>query len=126
MEEEPRTSDNIHQPPPRTAEQSQLKQSPTSKSDQQRDFFISYNSQDRKWAKWIAWELEEAGYSVFIQAWDFLPGRNFVLDMQRAASQSRRTIVVLSEDYLNARFTQPEWATSFRARSHRRASSYSY
>jgi nucleoside phosphorylase len=82
----------------------------TSQQDRQRDFFISYNNQDRQWAEWIAWALEEAGYSVFIQAWDFLPGENFVLNMQRAIEQSKRTIAVLSKDYLKARFTQPEWA----------------
>lgn len=51
-------------------------------------FFVSYNSHDRTWAEWIAWTLEDAGYSVTIQAWDFRPGGNFVLDMQRAAQES--------------------------------------
>lgn len=46
-----------------------------------KDFFISYTGNDRPWAEWIAWVLEEAGYSVVIQAWDFRPGGNFVLDM---------------------------------------------
>ena len=32
------------------------------------DFFISYISVDRAWAEWIAWALEEAGYSTIIQA----------------------------------------------------------
>jgi hypothetical protein len=45
-----------------------------------KDFFISYNSADRNWAEWIAWQLEEAAYSVVIQAWDFRPGGNFVLE----------------------------------------------
>ena len=34
-------------------------------------FFVSYNKADRAWAKWIAWQLEETGYSTVIQAWDF-------------------------------------------------------
>ena len=29
-----------------------------------KDFFISYNQADRAWAEWIAWILEEAGYTV--------------------------------------------------------------
>src|SRR5438067_176896 len=77
------------------------------------DFFISYNSADRAWAEWIAYQLEEAGYTTTIQAWDFRPGSNFVLDMQRAAAESERTISVLSPSYLEARFTQPEWAAAF-------------
>jgi TIR domain len=80
--------------------------------NQQRDFFVSYNSRDRQWGEWIAWQLENAGYSVFIQAWDFRPGGNFVLDMHKA-SQSKRTIAVLSEDYLKAPFPQSEWAAAF-------------
>jgi hypothetical protein len=27
----------------------------------ERDFFISYTGADRRWAEWIAWQLEEAG-----------------------------------------------------------------
>ncbi|MBW4693486.1 MAG: toll/interleukin-1 receptor domain-containing protein [Lyngbya sp. HA4199-MV5] len=78
-----------------------------------KDFFVSYNRADKQWAEWIAWTLEEAGYSVVIQAWDFRPGGNFVLDMQRAAAESQKTIAVLSESYLKSSYTQPEWAAAF-------------
>ncbi len=78
-----------------------------------KDFFISYNSADESWAEWIAWQLEEAGYSVMIQAWDFKAGQNFILEMQRAAIECQTTIAVLSENYLHALFAQPEWASSF-------------
>lgn len=47
------------------------------------DFFISYTGKDRTWAEWIAWHLEEAGYSTVLQAWDFHAGGNFVLDTNR-------------------------------------------
>jgi hypothetical protein len=77
------------------------------------DFFISYNRADKGWAEWIAWQLEDAGYSTVIQAWDFRPGSNFVLDMHKAAAEAQRTIAVLSPDYLNSLFTQPEWAAAF-------------
>lgn len=78
-----------------------------------KDFFVSYNSQDKAWAEWIAWQLEAAGYAAIIQAWDFRPGGNFVLDMQRAAEEAERTIAVLSQNYLEALYTQPEWAAAF-------------
>ena len=78
-----------------------------------KDFFVSYNRHDRAFAEWIAWILEEAEYSVVIQAWDFRPGGNFVLDMQKAASEAERTIAVLSDHYLESLFTQPEWAAAF-------------
>ncbi len=78
-----------------------------------KDFFISYNSADEKRAEWIAWQLETEGYTTIIQAWDFGPGDNFVLAMQKAATEAKRTIAVLSPDYLAAKFTVPEWAAAF-------------
>lgn len=78
-----------------------------------KDFFISYNKADATWAEWIAWVLEEHGKTVVIQAWDFRPGGNFVLDIQSATQDCDRTIAVLSEDYLNAVYTQPEWAAAW-------------
>jgi hypothetical protein len=78
-----------------------------------KDFFVSFNITDRAWADWIAWTLEEAGYEVAYQPWDFRPGGNFVLEMQRAASETRKTVVVLSDNYLRAEYTQPEWAAAF-------------
>jgi len=77
------------------------------------DYFISYTSADKSWAEWIGWVLEETGATVRLQAWDFVPGSNFVLEMQRAAREAKRTIAVLSPDYLKSRFAAPEWASAF-------------
>jgi tetratricopeptide (TPR) repeat protein len=76
-------------------------------------FFISYNKADRAWAEWIAWVLEEAGYSTVIQAWDFGPGSNFVLEMDKAEKEAERTMALPSPDYLASVFTQSEWAAAF-------------
>ena len=78
-----------------------------------KDFFISYTQTDRQAAEWIAWQLEAAGYSVVLQAWDFQQGQNFVLAMDRASQEAGRTLVVLSPDFLASRFTAPEWAAAF-------------
>ncbi|MBE9067532.1 SAVED domain-containing protein [Leptolyngbya cf. ectocarpi LEGE 11479] len=77
-----------------------------------KDFFISYTGNDRNWAEWIAWVLEEAGYTTVIQAWDFRPGGNFILDMQEAAKEAIRTIAVLSSSSLDKPFTNAEWAAA--------------
>lgn len=77
----------------------------------QKDFFISYNSADRRWGEWIGWQLEKAGFTVVIQAWDFRPGQDFVQGMQEAM-EAKHTIAVLSEDYLKADFTRPEWSSA--------------
>lgn len=81
--------------------------------DAQKHFFISYTSTDRAWAEWIAWQLEEAGYTTVLQAWDFRPGSNFVLEMDKATQEAERTIAVLSPDYLNAPYAKAEWAAAF-------------
>ncbi len=86
---------------------------PESEPTTKKDFFISYNKADRAWAEWIAWHLEEAGNSVVIQAWDFGPSCNFVLEMDRAIKQCDRVLAVLSPDYLTSLYTQPEWAAYF-------------
>jgi hypothetical protein len=78
-----------------------------------KDFFISYNRHDESWAEWIAWTLEAAGYEVVIEKWDFRPGGNFALEMQQATTLAERTIMVLSKNYLNGKFTHPEWAAAF-------------
>jgi tetratricopeptide (TPR) repeat protein len=77
------------------------------------EFFISYNKVNRQIAEWIAWILEDAGYSTVIQAWDFRAGSNFVIEMQNASVRCNRTIAVLSQAYMDALFTQPEWAAAF-------------
>ena len=79
-----------------------------------KDVFVSYNKADRAWAEWIAWQLEAEGYSTILQAWDFRPDSNFILEMDDATKVAKRTIAVLSPDYLNALYTRPEWAEAFR------------
>lgn len=86
----------------------------TASSDQGEaaDFFISYTAVDRPWAEWIAWQLESARYTVVLQAWDFVPGRDFLHEMEKATS-SRRTIAVLSNKYRTSAFSEAEWRAAF-------------
>ncbi len=77
--------------------------------------FVSYNQADRPWAEWIGWQLEAAGYEAILQAWDFAPGSNFVLEMQRALAETERTVAVFSPSYLRAEFPAAEWAAAFAA-----------
>jgi hypothetical protein len=78
-------------------------------SDDRKDFFISYTAVDRRWAVWIAWELEEAGYSVLVQEWDFVPGINWQMGMERGVTECDRTIAVLSPAYLKTIYGRQEW-----------------
>jgi tetratricopeptide (TPR) repeat protein len=78
-----------------------------------RDFFISYTGADRAWAEWIAVQLEAAGYTTLLQAWDFRPGSDFVEHMHRAIEQTERTIALLSQRYLASVFAAAEWHAIF-------------
>ena len=82
-------------------------------NDASRDFFISYTGSDTDWATWIAMTLEKAGYTTYLQAWDFSPGHDFVDRMQHAVTSSARTIAVLSPEYLASEFGQAEWNAAF-------------
>jgi tetratricopeptide (TPR) repeat protein len=77
------------------------------------DFFVSYTEADRGWAEWIAWQLEAAGYSTVVQAWDFVPGSDWVHQMQRATTTARQTIAVLSSAYLQSAYGEAEWRVAF-------------
>ncbi|WP_261561969.1 FxSxx-COOH system tetratricopeptide repeat protein [Frankia tisae] len=73
------------------------------------DFFISYTASDQKWAEWIAWQLESAGYQVLIQAWDFVPGSDWRLKMEHGIKRATRTIAILSKGYLISVYGGEEW-----------------
>src|ERR1700693_4136426 len=78
-----------------------------------KDFFVSYTGADQSWAEWIGRILEDAGFSITLQACDFRPGATFVVEMHRAAAGSDRTIAVLSPAYLHSLYAMPEWAAAF-------------
>lgn len=75
--------------------------------------FVSYNHRDLEWAEWVSWELEKSRHQVTLQAWDFTPGANFVLEMHSASTDADRIILILSEDYLTSGFTAAEWSAFF-------------
>jgi hypothetical protein len=77
------------------------------------DYFVSYTSADRAWAEWIAWQLKQAGSSVVVQAWDMVPGRDFVHEMQKATTTAKRTLAVLSPAYFTSQFGEAEWRVAF-------------
>ncbi len=64
-------------------------------------------------AEWIAWILEEDGHRVLVQAWDSVPGTNWIQSMQAGTRDARHTIAILSEDYLESVFGGAEWQAAW-------------
>ncbi|WP_018505977.1 wHTH domain-containing protein [Parafrankia discariae] len=72
-------------------------------------FFVSYTQADRAWAEWIAWQLEDAGFRVLVQAWDMVAGSNWTATMQDGMQFGTRTIAILSDAYLQSVYGRHEW-----------------
>ncbi len=77
------------------------------------DFFISYNKADKVWAEGLANWLDQAMFTTILQEQDFVAGSNFVSEMHHALKNAKRLIMVLSPDYLIARFPEAEWTAAF-------------
>jgi hypothetical protein len=84
------------------------------RSDADVDFFISYSPVDERWATWVAWELERAGYTTMLQAWDFVPGTNFIDFMDRGVTRSTAVIAILSRNYTRSTYGRLEWQAAMR------------
>lgn len=72
------------------------------------DFFISYAGSDEDWARWIAWELERAGFTYRIQAEHFPPGSRFVQGMRHWLQNACQLVAVLSPAYFESQFASLE------------------
>jgi hypothetical protein len=56
------------------------------------DFFISHAGRDTGWAEWLAWQLQQAGYTVELDVWDWAPGEDFVARMSAALESADRLL----------------------------------
>ena len=78
------------------------------------DLFLSYTAADQEWAEWVAWQIEEAGYRVLFQAWDFVPGSHWTTCMGEGVISTGRTLAILSRAYLDSVYGQAEWEAAYR------------
>jgi tetratricopeptide (TPR) repeat protein len=77
------------------------------------DFFISHAGVDLAWAEWVAWQLEDHGYTVELDKWDWVPGRNFIVAISDALERCERVVALFSARYFDReRYTREEWAAS--------------
>ena len=84
-------------------------------SGQRIDFFISHAGRDTAWAEWLAWQLQESGYRVELDVWDWAPGEDFVARMQTALESADRLLAVCSQTYFTSVFGGAELRRRLRA-----------
>src|SRR3712207_2363806 len=82
-------------------------------SGKRTDFFISHAGRDTAWAEWLAWQLQQAGYGVELDVWDWAPGEDFVARMHSALERADRVLVVCTEAYLASAFGGAELRATF-------------
>ena len=58
-------------------------------------------------------QLEQAGYSVELDVWDWAAGRNFVTAMSDALDRCDRVVALVSSAYFDrSRYTTEEWSAA--------------
>ena len=73
------------------------------------DVFVSYSSKDKKWVRTeLLKVIEDAGLKAFIDFRDFTPGAPSIKEMERGVVSSRRTLVILTPDYLVSAWAEIE------------------
>lgn len=73
------------------------------------DVFISYSHRNQKWVRgWLVPQLKDAGLRVCIDHESFEPGAPSITEMERAVLQSRKTVLVLTPEYLQSAWAEFE------------------
>ena len=77
------------------------------------DYFVTYHAADQRWAEWIGERLQEAGYSVELQSYDYWARSSLILEMFAVSAIADATIAVLSPDFLAENLDRPEWSAAY-------------
>lgn len=92
-----------------------------------KQYFVSYAGPDLAWAEWVAWHVEDAGYAVELDKWDWSVGQNFITAMSDALDRCDWVIALYSTSYFEvSRYTTKEWTSAidrlipFELRTYRR------
>ncbi|MGH8573604.1 MAG: TIR domain-containing protein, partial [Gammaproteobacteria bacterium] len=84
-------------------------------SGERLDFFVSHAGTDEDWATWIAQELQNAGYTVELDVWNWAAGIDVIQATQRALDRASRMLEVWTPDYFDRKWAGMEHRASFAA-----------
>ena len=73
------------------------------------DYFVAYHAADQEWAEWIGQRLQDAGYTVELQSYDYWARSSMILEMFAVSAIADATIALLSPDFLAESLDRPEW-----------------
>ncbi|HSV65008.1 MAG TPA: toll/interleukin-1 receptor domain-containing protein [Mycobacteriales bacterium] len=79
------------------------------------DFYVSHAGTDEDWATWIAQQLEDAGYTVELDVWNWAAGIDVIDATQRALDRADRVLAVWTPEYFIRTWAQLEHRVSFAA-----------
>lgn len=77
---------------------------------QVRDLFVSHVGEDASWARWVCWQLEDAGYGVVPQH-GAGPAGPWAVPLADGLRQARALVVVVSGAYQQSGWIRAEWAS---------------
>ncbi|MBI4783823.1 MAG: toll/interleukin-1 receptor domain-containing protein [Oscillatoriophycideae cyanobacterium NC_groundwater_1537_Pr4_S-0.65um_50_18] len=83
-------------------------QLPSDSNSYEYDVFISYSTQDQWVRRELLRRLEDAGLKCCIDYRDFRIGAPAISELKRAATTSRKTLMVLTPNYLKSKWTEFE------------------
>lgn len=67
----------------------------------QKKILIDYHPDERQWAEWIAWTLEDNDIGTVLEAWDARPGFP-AFSAREVLNDVSGALVILSQSYLNS------------------------
>jgi hypothetical protein len=80
------------------------------------DFYISHAGPDRAWAEWVAWQLDQAGYSVELDVWHWTATarQDIITATSNALDRCDWVLALFSQAYFDPGryFTTLEWTTA--------------
>ena len=82
-------------------------------SGRRTDFCISHAGKDTAWAEWLAWQLQQASYTVELAVWDWALGEDFIARMQSALERTDRLLAVCTEAYFTSTYGGAELRAAF-------------
>ncbi len=73
------------------------------------DYFVAYHAADHDWAEWVGQQLQNAGYTVELQSYDYWARSSMILEMFAVSTIANATIALLSPNFLAENLDRPEW-----------------